>query len=202
MEEKKEKSYKPFAITARTDGKPRKLYTKILLVNIEPQNGRMHGSYVNAMWDTGADTCVMTSKLAKELGFEFKHEIVTKGASEEIVAKYGLAHVALVSNGEMVDTIAGVVDADWGEYSFIIGMDFISKGTLAISSSPIDTTLSFTIPSPGRIDFVRILEKRNIKGKYLPLSSEKEYIKVYHGKEILDFIIPDEDQISDLKLEL
>lgn len=202
MEEKKEKQYKPFAITARTDGKPKKLYTKMLLVNMEPQNGKMHGSYVNAMWDTGAEYCVMTTKLAEKLGFEFKHEITAKGINGEIVTKTGFAYVALVSNGQLIETRASIVNEEWGEYSFIIGMDFISKGTLAISSTPIDTTLSFTIPSPGRIDFVKILEKRNIKGKYIPLSSDLERIDVLTGVEILDKIIPDEDQISDLKLEL
>lgn len=189
MEDRK---YKPFAVTARTEGKPRKLYTRILLVNVEPKNGRMHGAYVNAMWDTGAECCVMTSRLAKELGFNFKQEIPSKGIQEEIKTKYGYAHVALVSNGEMIDTITSVVDADWGEYSFIIGMDLICKGTLAITTTPLDTMLSFVVPSIGKIDFVKIFEKRNIKGKYLPLSSEKEDIVVYHGHEILDLILPKE----------
>lgn len=42
---------------------------------MEPQNGKMNGSYFNAMWDIGAEYCVMSAKLAEKLGFEFKLEI-------------------------------------------------------------------------------------------------------------------------------
>ena len=55
----------PFAVTAKTPGFPRKLYTPIMVANLRAPAV----AYVNAMWDTGADCCYMTPSLAKHSQF-------------------------------------------------------------------------------------------------------------------------------------
>lgn len=185
------RSYKPFAITAKTLGSPRLLYTRILVVNLASED-KLTAAYVNALWDTGAQCSLMTRDLARRLGFDFEKEIPGIGIGGITTAAYGYAYVALVSNGDTVDTMAAVVDSLPGKHcSFILGMDFISKGSLAISSSRLETTLSFTIPAGQPIDFVKDLESEGIATKYIPLSSGKEDTRVYSGHEVLGLILPE-----------
>lgn len=185
-----EKQYAPFAITAKATGRPRKLYTPILLVNfgIEP----FRAAYVNAMWDTGAEVCIMTRELASRLGFSYEKEIESKGLTGSAQAHYGYASVSLISNGEVIDTMAAIVQGfEQIEYSFILGLDFIRKGTLAISSKGLETVLSFTIPTRQHIDFVQSIEDTDVSKKYIPLSSGYEDKRVYHGADALEQLIKD-----------
>lgn len=182
--------YRPFAITARCLGKPRKLYTQVLLVNLGAP--RMKASYVNAMWDTGAEYSMMSKKLAERLGFEFEDKVKVQGILDGVYADYGPASVALVSNGDMVDiTVVVVEESQFPEYSLILGMDFISKGTLAISTMNFETVLSFRIPSKGHIDFAKEDQEEGYTVKYLPLSSSKENDTVYQGRDVIELIMPD-----------
>ena len=187
-----EKTHKPFAITAKTLGIPRKLYTPLLLVNAEHKKGTLTAAYVNAMWDTGSEFCLMSRKLADRLGFKFDRDIKSIGLTGETIAHYGRAHVALVNNGEMIKVWAAIIDDDLhDEYSFIIGMNLISMGTLAITTLALQTTLSFKIPSSGNIDFVEEAQGTDATAKYLPLSSTTEDERIYQGPEVLELILPD-----------
>lgn len=182
-------SYKPFAITAKTLGFPRKLYTPLLLVNLRSSE-KLAAAYVNAMWNTGAETCVMSKTLADRLGFEFDKTIPSRGLTGESIVSYGTAYVALKNNGDLIDTTAAIVDdiSCGDEYSFIIGMDFIRKGTLAISCTPLATVLTFTIPTTRELDFVKDIDCSGDSKGYIPLSSTKESRKVYFGQEVLDLL--------------
>ena len=186
-----DKIVKPFAITATALGHPRKLHTPLTVVNITNGNELIAARF-NAMWDTGAEICIMSRELADRLCIDYKAPLPGQGLFGEGVAMAGIAYVALVSNGDIVDTYAAVVDSvsPTGEYSFIIGMDFIRKGTLAISSSKVDTTLSFTIPSPEPIDFTKLREIAEGSKAYLPLSSEREDIRPVFGRNALELLRP------------
>lgn len=189
MEDRK---YKPFAITAHTLGKPHKLYTKMLLANMDAGDGQIAATYVNAMWDTGADVCIMTKALADQLGFKYNRSMLSKSVTGESMAQYGYAYVYLVCNGCPIDVIASIVDYDIGdgEYSFIIGMSLISKGSLSITSSETGTTLSFSIPACAPVDYTKQMpEGSDIK--ILPLSHGKEKIDVSIGKFALAMIFGD-----------
>lgn len=184
------RQYKPFAITARTIGIPQRLSTRLLVVNLRSRY-KLAAKYVNALWDTGAATCVMSADLARALGFEFSKSVPSKSIGHETVnATYGYVYVALVSNGDIIETIAAVVDESLGDgYSFIIGMDFISKGSLAISCSPGKTMLSFTIPTSQEIDFVKLLQDDGIvKGEIELGISGSEDPKIYYGAEVIELL--------------
>ncbi len=185
------KAYKPFAITATALGHPAKLYTPITVLNVSEDN-ELVAATVNAMWDTGADLCLMSRRLAEALRVDFKNTIPANGLLGGDNVEVGMTRVALLSNGETIDTYAAIVDtvSPTNQYSFIIGMDFIRKGALVISSDPMSTTLSFTIPSPDPIDFTRILDMARGAYRFLPLSKGSDDIRPLFGPDALELIVP------------
>ena len=144
---------KPFAITARTLGHPAKLITPLIVANLQA-GGCWKIARTNAMWDTGAEFCVMSKRLASELSVSFSKSVVIQGIVDSKEAAVGFAYVTLFANGGVIEVLTGVIDetSPSGDYNFIIGMNFINKGTLAISSTNISTTLSFVVPTQGEID--------------------------------------------------
>lgn len=180
---------KPFAITATALGHPRKLHTPIVVVNMTKGN-ELIAARVNAMWDTGADISLMSKELAEKLEIDFTKPMSGVGMFGTGETVVGFAYIALMSNGQVVETYAAIIDSTspTGEYSFIIGMDFIRKGTLAISSSKLETTLSFTIPSPEPIDFTRLKELADESKAHLPLSSERENIRPVYGDSVIGLL--------------
>lgn len=184
--------YKPFAITARASGHPTKLFTPVTVVNLRPASGGdIVATRVNAMWDTGAEMCLMSSRLASRLGIKFEKSCDAAGFTGRASVPVGYAYVSIIANGDIVDVLTGIVEetSPSGDYSFVIGLNFISKGALAICSTPLDTTLSFTIPTPEPVDFSALssIEDR-IKG-FLPLSRRMEESPVVYGAKALGLIV-------------
>lgn len=187
----KERKYKPFAITATALGHPGKLYTPITVVNIS-DGGELVAATVNAMWDTGADVCLISRRLAEALLIDFTKTIPAEGVLGRDKVAIGITRVALLSNGETIDTYAAIVDSVSPNnlYSFVIGMDFIRKGALAISSTSLTTTLSFTIPSPEPVDFTALCDLVEGNTKNLPLSKGEDVIRPVFGASVLELISP------------
>lgn len=178
----------PFAITATTIGRPKYLYTKILVVNFDCEE-KVAASYANALWDTGAATSVMTRELAERLGFRFDKESLSRGISGEEMSKYGYAYVSLVANGGVIDTLTGIVERlPRNDYSFIIGMDVIGRGNFAISSDGLTTTLSFTIPGTTTVDFTKTAEEEGKIPAYPELNPGAVDRKIFRGLEALRMI--------------
>lgn len=186
-----QREHKPFAITARTLGMVERPFTRILLVNLNSPH-KISASYANALWDTGAATSVMSAKLAALLGFDFRGEREYRSIGSSIrKAALGYAYVSLVSNGDVVETLTAIVDEDVGEdYSFIIGMDFIRKGSFALTCTKFETTLSFTIPAAPAVDFAKLLEGAGIDSDEARLGlTVPEPLRVYYGREALGLIL-------------
>lgn len=70
--------YKPFSITARTLGHPRKLFTPITVVNLDPP-GELAAVTINAMWDTGAEFCLISRDIVARLNLNFKKSVDAVG---------------------------------------------------------------------------------------------------------------------------
>lgn len=169
----------PFAVTAKTPGFPRKLYTPIMVANLRAPAV----AYVNAMWDTGADCCYMTPNLAKLLCVDFDSTAQAEGLTGRSEMKVGDAYLSLIAGGGIETVAVAVAASDFGhgDFSFILGMDFIRKGSLAITHADFQTMLSFRIPSSNPIDFTSDLEFDAAKGT-LPLSQGKEDLISYSKK--------------------
>ncbi len=73
------RQYKPFSITARAFGHPRKLYTPVTVINLEAAGG-IAAATVNGMWDTGAEVCLISRDLAARLGCRFSKSITAASA--------------------------------------------------------------------------------------------------------------------------
>lgn len=185
--EKSKSQISPFAITARCLGHPKKLHTPIVVANFQAEDDGIIAARVNAMWDTGADVCLISRSLASLLGIDFRKIIRAESVTGPVSSAIGYTHISLVSNGDVIPVLTEIVEeaSPTGDYSFIIGMDLISRGTLAVTSSKLDTTLSFIIPATVPIDFTEATQGNKA---YIPLSSVKEIIRPAHGKDAIELI--------------
>lgn len=177
---------KQFAITAHCLGHPRKLFTPITILNLGP-TGLPKAAKVNAMWDTGAETCLMTLALANKLGYTFDRIIPAHGLTGSANTPIGYVYVSLVGGGEVISVMTAIINetSPDRDYSFIIGLDLIRRGTLAITSTAIDTTLSFVVPASQTIDFLKLSNIPTDRQRYLPLSTGHENADVIVGDDAL-----------------
>ena len=189
MEEERTKPYKPFAINASRKGETFKLYTKVNIVNKNAKDGIIYAAEANAMWDTGCYDCIMTKELADKLHCQFSGTIIGRGITGFKEMPLGRTKVALVHNGDLIDTSVAVSDEKLDdEYSFIIGLDFILKGSLAITGGKDNVTLSFTIPPTKEVNFAFERDGMDVTRKLMPLSTDEENIRIYKGEEAERFL--------------
>jgi len=118
-------------------------YTKISLP--EPV------SVEQAMWDTGADVCVIRKRIADMLGVKSTGQMSVDGVHGEDVADVCYIHVKLPTNDYImnVETIIRTRT----DYDFVIGMNVMAHGDIAISTADDKTVFSVRIPSEGHIKF-------------------------------------------------
>lgn len=173
-----------FAITAHTTGRPLKLYTPIMVFNPEA----LTAGIVNAMWDTGAESCIMSARLAERLGFRFKAKARAKGLTGSSTTTVGYAYISLAAGAGIITTKAYIVDGHVGgdEYSFIIGLSVISLGTFTVSYKGADTNLSFVVPSDRLVDYTEECGHRPTE--HINLSFSKDPMRICHGKEALEMM--------------
>ncbi len=111
---------------------------------------------VTAIWDTGATTSVIASRVIERLGLTSIDEIDTYTANGVRKSNVYLVNIYL-PNGV---AFAGfrVIDGDIHGLDMLIGMDIIGFGDFSITHKNNATTLSFQIPSSHDIDFVKEIE--------------------------------------------
>ena len=108
-------------------------------------------SVKEAMWDTGADICVISQELADNLGLVPFDQIYVNGVhGEELQSLYHI-HVKLPTN-DIVVYAEAVIGAKNG-YDLVLGMNVISQGDIAITTADDKTVFSIRIPSEGHIKF-------------------------------------------------
>ena len=170
-----------FAITAYSHGEPAKLYTPITIMNIE----KVIAAEAHAMWDTGAEVCVISRRLADALQLEMAPGSDARGLTESAETSVCYAYISLVSGGGIVTVKCAVVDSHIGgvDYSIIIGLNLIRRGSLALSGGTNGITLSFAMPATNIIDFTTASE--HIPTSVVSLSNGQEKIKLYTGLDAL-----------------
>ena len=103
-----------------------------------------------AMWDTGADTTIISPRIVSELKLQpYKQGGITGigGASDSNVY---LVHI-LIPTGDFVTNVE-VMESDFHDYDVIIGMDVIMFGDFLITNADGKTTFQFRVPSKGGLD--------------------------------------------------
>lgn len=141
-----------------------------------------------ALWDTGAMGSVIDSSVVKELGLRpTGNARVFHANGASIVNTYSIS-IAL-PNGVTFPTVR-VTEGCLNGTKVLIGMDIISIGDFAVTSSFGKTKFSFQVPSTHDIDFVpkslqkstsAINEKQPGRNDPCPCGSGKKY-KNCHGK--------------------
>lgn len=106
-----------------------------------------------ALWDTGAASTVITSKIAARLGLTITGTIVTKGlhAKRKVCQYHAAIHIGDIRLTLPVTECSKAISP---QVECVIGMDIISQGDMALTNHGGRTTLTFRIPSQGNIDFI------------------------------------------------
>ena len=132
-----------------------------------------------AIWDTGATSTVITSKVVTELGLKPSGKVTVvgvgpAGSSQEHDSNTYLINVFLPNNVVLTGVRASenaVAGCD-----VLIGMDVITTGDLAITNHNGKTTFSFRVPSCEEIDFVAEIQahNRHVGKEKLPLVPDQQ----------------------------
>ncbi len=104
-----------------------------------------------AMWDTGADVCVISKKVIKALGLKPVDTAMVKGIHGEEEDNEYIVHVKLPTKDLVVNVQA--TEARSEEYDFVIGTNIICFGDFAFTNAEGKSVFSFRIPSEGHINF-------------------------------------------------
>ena len=100
-----------------------------------------------AIWDTGADTTIISSRIVKELNLQPYKAGGIGGATGSNVY---LVHV-LTPTGDFVANVE-VMENDFQDIDVLIGMDVIVFGDFLITNKDGKTTFQFRTPSEGGVE--------------------------------------------------
>ena len=103
-----------------------------------------------ALWDTGADTTIISSRIAKQLQLKPLRKGYITGIGGDSSSNVFLVHIQLPT-GDFVTDVE-VMEDDYYDYDVIIGTDVIMFGDFLISNAEEKTTFQFRTPSEGGID--------------------------------------------------
>ena len=105
----------------------------------------------NAMWDTGATTTIISSRIVKQLNLQPYQQGGISGIGGASNTNTYLVHV-LIPTGDVV-TNCEVMESDFEDYDVIIGMDIIGLGDFCFTNPDDKSVFSFRIPAKEHIIF-------------------------------------------------
>ena len=103
-----------------------------------------------AIWDTGADTTIISSRIVKELNLQPYKAGGISGIGGATGSNVYLVHV-LVPTGDFVTQVE-VMENDFQDIDVLIGMDVIVFGDFLITNKDGKTTFQFRTPSEGSVE--------------------------------------------------
>jgi hypothetical protein len=108
----------------------------------------------NAIWDTGATASVISKRVVKALSLEpnSKMRVFHAGGGGDFIDAYSV-NIFLPNNTAFY--IKRATEAELTGADVLIGMDIISSGDFAVTTSKGKTKFSFQVPSTHDIDFVK-----------------------------------------------
>ncbi|MDR2583505.1 MAG: retroviral-like aspartic protease family protein [Fibromonadaceae bacterium] len=106
-----------------------------------------------ALWDTGATGSVISENVARNLGLKSSSKTKVYHANGESYAEVYSINILLPN--EVSFRALRVTQGILKDIDVLIGMDIISKGDFAVTTSLGKTKFSFQIPSTHDIDFSR-----------------------------------------------
>ncbi|MBO6144734.1 MAG: retroviral-like aspartic protease family protein [Prevotella sp.] len=103
-----------------------------------------------AIWDTGADTTIISSRIVKELNLQPYKAGGISGIGGATGSNVYLVHM-LVPTGDFVTQVE-VMENDFQDIDVLIGMDIIVFGDFLITNADGKTTFQFRTPSEGGVE--------------------------------------------------
>lgn len=103
-----------------------------------------------AIWDTGADTTIISSRIVKELKLQPYKLGGIAGIGGSTGSNVYLVHV-LVPTGDFV-TYVEAMESDFEDIDVLIGMDIIVFGDFLITNKDGKTIFQFRTPSEGGVE--------------------------------------------------
>ena len=100
---------------------------------------------LRAMWDTGSNATILSTKLVSELHPDRFGQGGMTGIGGQSEGDTYLMHISLPT-GDVI-TYLEVYEANLGDYDAIIGMDIITRGDFHLDSSKGETLFSFELPN-------------------------------------------------------
>lgn len=98
-----------------------------------------------AMWDTGSNATILSTKLVSELRPDQFGQGGMTGIGGQSEGDTYLMHVSLPT-GDII-TYQEVYEANLGDYDAIIGMDIITRGNFHLDCDHGETLFSFELPN-------------------------------------------------------
>ena len=99
---------------------------------------------IRAMWDTGSNATILSTKLVSELRPDHFGQGGMTGIGGQSEGDTYLMHVSLPT-GDII-TYQEVYEANLGDYDAIIGMDIITRGNFHLDCIKGETLFSFELP--------------------------------------------------------
>lgn len=119
-------------------------------------------SHFRAIWDTGASASVISQQVIAELNLYPIDKTKVLTANGERIANVYLVHIYL--RNKVSFSGVRVTDGNLLGTSILIGMDIIGSGDFAVTHSDGKTCMSFQLPSSRKIDFVKEMNAKNMRG--------------------------------------
>lgn len=136
--------------------------TKVLKTNVvfapSLQNQSTKKVKCMAIWDTGATSCAISTKMAKECGLVPVGKTEVHTANGTVSQNVYLVNVSL-PNSVTVKSVSATEISEISGADALIGMDIMSLGDMALSNVDGKTVFTFRIPSCKCLDFVEENEK-------------------------------------------
>lgn len=105
----------------------------------------------NALWDTGAQICLISRSFCRKLNFAPCGAMYFSGVGGCVRGANDIVYISIFCDGEtFLVAVAGVIDEIPGGHDMIIGMDVIMQGDFSLSTSADSLTISFT-PYKGKL---------------------------------------------------
>ncbi len=174
------------AFTIKYKGKARELITSAgVSIPINEDSINRHDKRilnVNALWDTGATSCVITESVAKKLNLKPISVAKVGGLGGFKNSNVYLVHLYLADNIIIQNITVSEIEDLNGKFGIIFGMNLINQGDFSITNSGDNTTFSIQWPSLETIDYEKGLS---------PISQNQISSKKVIGDKIKDAIVPD-----------
>lgn len=137
--------------------------TNVLITTAKVSNSNItdteNSIKVNAIWDTGATNCAISSEIAKKLNLIPISKTQTYTANGVALQNVYKINLSLPNNVLLNDVIVTEVPMI-SQADMLIGMSVINRGDFSVSNYNGKTILSFRIPSLADADYVELLRSQ------------------------------------------